>query len=372
MKRKNILIDIKTVIPLYTIGYITGIGRSTYELLKALHELELPFDITLFSQNTRGVTAKKEFPKFKYLHFYVPDRPLFRRVLEFFKLKYLLTNYSLLHLPNNTQQEPEIEERTIYTIHDLAVCEFPEMWGVENNKKFFEDLKRKLLLCKGIITCSEYSRQSIIKFAGVNPNKVTTIPWGVNQEVFKPTFDEEVLNKYHITPNFFFTSSCNHPRKNAPILLQAYIQYLNNGGQRQLVMLNPLDNQIESYHDLIKNNKIKILRNVTDHELVALYSYAHCSFVLSSFEGFGLPIIESLACGTQVVSSRNTSLPEVGGDVVLYINNLDVEELYRILEKIDHLPKDILLDKNKCNKLLKKFTWNSCARAYCDFYNQML
>lgn len=370
--RKNILFDIKTIIPVYTQGYVTGIGRSTFELLKAIHNLDLPFDVTLFSQNTRGKTAKADFPKFKYLHFYFPDRPFFRKITDYLKLKYRLIRYDIYHLPNNTQQHPEIFDYTVYTIHDLAVCKYPEMWGVAGNYVFFDELRDNLLKCKGIITCSESSRQDIVNFSGVDSSKVAVIPWGVNKEIFKPTFDDSVLEKYDIFPGFYFSSSCNHLRKNTPVLLRAYTRYIHNGGKRQLVLLNPLEKDITPYQDLIDDNKLVIMRGVSDYELAVLYSNAHCSLVISSYEGFGFPVIESLACGTQVISTNNSSLPEAGGDIVIYLNEIDDNVLYDKIVQVDGAEKQKLLDKDKLQAHLQNFTWEKCAQSYIHYYEQQL
>lgn len=101
MMKKKILIDTKTILPLYIQGFISGIGRSTYELLNALQKKkDLPFEIILFSQSTKGVSPKKDF-LFKNLHFYMPDRPFFRKVTNFLKMKRWFVKYDLLHMPNN-------------------------------------------------------------------------------------------------------------------------------------------------------------------------------------------------------------------------------------------------------------------------------
>ncbi|MDO4949023.1 MAG: glycosyltransferase family 1 protein [Bacteroidales bacterium] len=370
--RKNILVDIKSIIPLYTQGYVTGIGRSTYELLKAIHEMDLPFDVTLFSQNTRGTTARAEFPKFKYLHFYCPDRPFFRKISNRLKLKHRFVGYDVYHLPNNTQQQPETFDRAIYTIHDLAICKYPEMWGVAGNSRYFDELRDNLRNCRGVITCSESSRRDIVDFSGVEPSKVSVIPWGVNRETFKPTFDDTVLKKYDMAPGYFFSSSCNHPRKNTPVLLKAYTSYLHRGGKRQLVLLNPLEDDIAGYRDLTDAHRLVTLRGVTDHDLAVLYSFAHCSFVLSSFEGFGLPVVESLACGTQVISTRNTSLPEAGGDVVVYLDEADEHLLCDKIIEVDGVEKQELLDEEILKAHLRKFTWGKCAESYVEYYKQIV
>ena len=133
---------------------------------------EIPFKIILFSQNMRGVKAKEDFP-FSYLHFYLPNRPFFKKLSNILHLKSLFCKYDLLHIPSNTD-DVENEKKVIYTIHDLAVCRYPQMWGVENNPLFYQQLRASLHNCKAIITCSECSKQDIIAFAHIPQEKITS------------------------------------------------------------------------------------------------------------------------------------------------------------------------------------------------------
>lgn len=371
MMKKKILIDTKTILPLYIQGFISGIGRSTYELLNALQKKkDLPFEVILFSQSTKGVSPKKDF-LFKNLHFYMPDRPFFRKVTNFLKMKRWFVRYDLLHMPNNTAEVPECIEKTIYTIHDLAVCKFPEMWP-NTDGVFFDRLKDDIARCKSIVTCSEATKRDIVKFAGVSPDKVEVIYWGVNQEKFKPSMDKGYLQNHRIIPAYFFSSSCNHPRKNLPVLLAAYRKYRENNGERQLVLLNPLKEFLDDYMDLIENNNIIVCRNVSDENLIELYSHAHCSFIISSYEGFGFPILESLSCETPVVAANNSSLPEAGGDVALYLKDTTVDSVYEMMKYIDVKDKIQLLDMSACRKHLAKFTWDVCADKYVSYYKTLL
>lgn len=368
---KNILFDIKTIIPLYTEGFINGIGRSTYELLKAISDEPRDFEITLFSQNTRGITAKKDFQKLGYLHFYMPDRPFFRYLTNALKLRNVFKSYDLIQMPNNNQDRPEDISKTIFTIHDLAVCKYPELWS-GTDRTFFETLRNDLRQCKHIVTCSESTKHDIIDFADVQPEKITVALWGVNRDIFHPSENKQTLSKYGINGTYFFSSSCNHPRKNGPVLFAAYREYVNQGGLKQLVLLNPLENELSQYSDLVDSKKIIVCRRISDAELVHLYTHAHCTFLISSFEGFGFPILESLCCGTQVISANNTSLPEAGGDIVKYVGKIDVDSVLQAIIAIDNLSKEETLDYKKCEIHLSRYTWKKCAEKYIDMYNNLL
>lgn len=148
--------------------------------------------------------------------------------------------------------------------------------------------------------------------------------------------------------------------------------YKENNGERQLVLLNPLKEYLDDYMDLIESNNIIVCRNVSDEDLIELYSHAHCSFLISSYEGFGFPILESLSCETPVVSANNSSLPEAGGDVALYLKDTTVDSVYEMMKYIDVKDKSQLLDMSACRKHLAKFTWDVCADKYVSYYKALL
>jgi glycosyltransferase involved in cell wall biosynthesis len=226
--------------------------------------------------------------------------------------------------------------------------------------------------CKAIVTCSECSRRDIIQYLNVPGSKVTSIPWGVNREMFKPTNDDEYLKNIGIEGLYYFTSSANHPRKNLPLLLESYREYLKLGGRGQLVVLNPEEEHLHGIIDLIEEGRIVILRKISDKELAALYTNAKCSLVLSSYEGFGLPVLESLACNTQVICARNSSLIEAGGDIVDFLDKMEVVTIAQKMLSYDNCDKASILDTIALEQHLRQFSWEECARKYIGFYKERL
>lgn len=366
---KKILIDVNSIIPYYIYGYTTGVGRSTFELVKALSTLNnLPFNLTLYSQNLRGYRTKGRINLDEF-HLYLPNHVFIRRAVNTLRLKSLFTNYDLLHIPHNTDC-CERNSKTIYTIHDLIVYHYPKMWqATEIELNSYKTIGRK---CRAIITCSESSKKDILHYWQLPEEKVTAIPWGINREVFHPRYDKGTLVDLGISDSYYFSASCNHPRKNTALLLSAYRRYLSNGGKKQLVLLSPMAKDINQYEDLIERRKVIIIRNLSDTELTTLYSHAHCTLMTSSYEGFGLPILESLACGTQVLSSNNSSLPEVGGNIIDYFDELDSECIYKKMLEVDTKDKHSLLNEELLQKHLDEFTWRKCAERYVSTYERLL
>lgn len=366
---KRLLIDVNSIVPFYTSGKVSGIGRTTLELVQALAEMEnLPFELILFTQNMKGINTKGKIP-IKNVHFYLPNRAVFKHIVNRLHLKQTATHYDLLHIPHNTDL-CETMSKTIFTIHDLIVYRHPEMWNVtEKEIVYFQKVAQE---SKAVITCSESSKQDIIHFWNMPDDKVTAIPWGINPKIFHPVKGHYFCEENHIGNLFYFSASCNHPRKNTPIMLEAFAKYLNRGGKGQLVLLNPNDEDTKDYLHLLDSRKLVIVKNVSDSELVELYSQAHCSIVASSFEGFGLPVLESLACGTQVLCANNSSLSEIGASVVDYFKELNSECICQMMLKYDNINKTNTLDINLCQDYIEKFSWKQCAERYVETYEKLL
>ena len=375
MRKKRLLIDINSISTYLRFGHLAGIGRTTYELLRqwSLIADKIPFDLILFSLNTKRTNAKGVFA-FKNIYLFWPNREKYKKVLYFFRLRKLFTRYNLVHIPHNVDVLEDVS-KTILTIHDVMAYRFSNTW---NDKKWSISEKEKQSLvyaaqnCKAIITCSECSKKDIVQYLNVPISKVYSIPWGVNREMFQPTIDEDYIRNIGIKGLYYFTSSANHPRKNLPLLLDSYQTYLNLGGCGQLVILNPQKEYLTGHEELIENGNIIILNKVSDKELAILYTHAHCSLMLTSYEGFGLPILESLACRTQVISARNSSLIEAGGSIIDFIDKLDSESIANKLLAYDKKEKDLILDNTKLEQHLQKFSWEVCAHKYIELYTELL
>ena len=372
MKKKKLLIDVNSIVPYYVAGKMNGIGRTTLELIQALAEIDdLPFEIELYSQNMKGIGGRNTGLPFKCTHLYLPHRDKWNKILAKFPIKEWLTKYDIIHIPHNSDYTENLG-KTIFTFHDLIVYHYPEMWGVNRDNEFFHFIKYLAQNCKAIVTCSDSSKREIINILGVPEKKVTAIPWGVNREIFCPTYNYDFLKKKGISSLYYFTASCNHPRKNLSLLLRSYKEYLVLGGKGQLILLNPIDSDLLNVQDLINEHKIVVFRNISDDELAVLYTHAHCSIVLSEFEGFGLPILESLSCETIVLSSCNSSLIEAGGNLVDYFDELKESSISKKMLKYDKVSKQDMLNKTLLDEHLRKFSWKECAKSYERFYKQQL
>lgn len=371
-KKKKVCIDVNSIVPFFRDGNLGGVGRSTLELVNAISLVkdEFDFDIELFSQNTKGIGSKSLNLPFKKWHFYFPNIEIGRKLVESLHLKRLLINPDLYHIPHNTESFCELS-KTIFTIHDLITYYYPQMWGL--TEEIDAELKYIAQNCRAIITCSQASKQDILKFWNIPASKIHVIPWGINKSLFYPTTKLDFLISNHIDKNhYFFCASCNHPRKNLSLLLEAYSLYLEQGGNHQLVLLNPMKELLSGYENLILTNKIVICSSVTDNNLVELYTHAKASVIISLYEGFGLPVLESLACNTAVISSCNSSLMEAGGNVADFLDKVDKKALSQKMLIYDRKKKEETINKQAVENHLSQFTWEKCARETLKIYSNYL
>ena len=363
---KRVTIDVNSVMPLYNRRWVSGIGRTTKELVEEFGRMDnLPVEIMLYSQNTKGIKAKQLGLHFATRHICLPHKPTVNKLIGMTHLRELATNYDLLHIPHNFEwvRKPE---KTIVTIHDALFFAQPdEVYDYEYAQRTYPTLAKR---CRGIITCSESSKQDIMKYMGVDETKIFVCPWGYRTDLFHPNKGKKTGYPY------FLCVSCSTGRKNTMAVIKAYEMLLRQKPMHELVLVwpNPPDAALEYCNKDHLRNHIYITNDVDDERLSVLYNEATALFFPSRYEGFGLPVLESMACGTPVVTCRNSSLPEVGGDAALYVEPDDIEGICRYMEQFEQgtLKKADLAER--CLAQASKFSWKRCAAQTLEAYQHCL
>lgn len=251
--------------------------------------------------------------------------------------------------------------KMIVTIHDLTHLVLPEFLP---NKfaKIYAKFMMWIAIKKStkVLTDSENTKNDILKMFKVNPKKIQVILLGVGKEFIKK--DKEDINylyeKFSIPRDkkiLMYVGNLK-PHKNLERLLEAYskIKYIDD------TCLLLVGKAFEKYNVLEdKEKQFRIEKNVihtgivSQEELVDLYNLADLFIFPSLYEGFGLPVLEALACGTNVISSNTSSLPEVGGDVVEYFDPYDIHNITMAIE--NSINKEF--NEEKVNEWIKKFNW---------------
>ncbi len=220
-----------------------------------------------------------------------------------------------------------------------------------------------------VLTGSEFSRGELFRFYSVDEEKVITIPYGVGSE-FRPVADETdgateqaVLSRYGVDGPYILALGNIHPRKNLTRLLDAYLRLQQR--RRSIPAMVWAGLRRWDSGELVEQARsagVTLTGFVAQEDLPALYRQAVMLVYPSLYEGFGLPVLEAMACGTPVIASNVTSLPEVTGDAALLVNPTDVEDIAAAMAQ--------LLDDASLRKRLqqsgleraRQFTWTRTAQ----------
>ena len=349
--------------------YITGVGRSTLELMKALSKINnLPFKLYYYTTGLRANNMDRTDIDFQYFKIPFPDKIIHITELDVLYRKYILRP-NLVHIPHNYDDSYK-EENLLLTIHDV--------WGYKNitNKKEKKKWERVVYNASCIVTCSQYSKSMIEETFNLPCSKVVSIPWGISSDFNKvsPAILSECKTRLNLPSRYFLSVSCSHPRKNIETLIKAFIQFNSKKREHKLVLVwsNPPKSILNLCQKNIENSDIIFLKYISDKDLVSVYNGATATFFPTRYEGFGFPILESFACNTPVVTCRNTSLPEVGGNIALYTDEDGVDEMSYYMELFENENFDLHLFREQAKNYIKRFSWENTALQYVELYKSLL
>lgn len=261
--------------------------------------------------------------------------------------------------------------KTIVTIHDLGYEYLKEHHQFPQSLYLNRSTVYAAKKATHLIAVSEATKNDLINKLGVDKEKITVIHEGVDHEFFQPQEKEtivQVRQKYYLYEDYLLFVGTIQPRKNLLRLIEAFNLLLRESKYQKLsLILVGKEGWLadEIYKAPVKLNlqgKIRFLNHVPTRDLPALYSGAKMFMFPSLFEGFGLPLLEAMSCGTPVITSNVSSIPEVVNDAALLLNP---EETGEITESI----KRIIDDKNFAKELskkgiaqAKKFSWGKTAQ----------
>lgn len=261
--------------------------------------------------------------------------------------------------------------KTFMVIHDLIPIYYPNGCDKKFVSKFTDWIKRSHP--NAYFCVSDYTAKDLHRFKPESAETPFYKMYLGAEERFKPIENKEEIisakEKYGIkTPKYFLAVSEITERKNLPHLLRAFASFLKDSEAKDisLVLVGPVR---KGYEEVLKQVKgltdyqDKILQTgfVANEDLTALYCGATAFIYPSLYEGFGLPVLEAMQCGTPVITCNNTSLPEVGGDAVLYINGKDDNQTAQMLYKI-YTDKDLAESlRNRGLNRAKEFDWQKTA-----------
>ncbi len=250
---------------------------------------------------------------------------------------------------------------TVVAIMDLGFLKTPEQFTLQDFNQLKSWTEYSVKQATRIITISEHSKKDIVSAYHIDPSKITVTYPGYDQKLFKSTRNPKVLKKYKISEPYIFFVGSLRPSKNIEGLIKAFHQ---SKLPHTLVISGKKGWLYSEIFKIIKDlrleNKVIFTGFVDESEVPVLMTHATAFVMPSFFEGFGIPVLEAMACGTPVVVSKIASLPEVAGDAGIYVDPYKVDSISVGLQTA------VGQNRDKFVKLgldrVKLFSWGVCAR----------
>ena len=254
---------------------------------------------------------------------------------------------------------------TVMTIYDLSLVKFQHCHPIDRVRNFERHFYKRAHLVEHFITISEFVRQEIIETLHISPEKVTAIPLGVDN-IFQKMPESKVshyLKKRELPSRYILTVGTHEPRKNIASLIRALASTREDHVLVSIGWPGWLNTEFDQeIRSLKMEDRVICLGHVPDNELVLLYNGASLMVYPSLYEGFGLPILEAMACGCPVICSNTSSMPEVAGDAAILVSPKD--EL-ALTEAINNAMEDKELSQQLIESgysRAKKYSWNKTAQ----------
>jgi glycosyltransferase involved in cell wall biosynthesis len=357
----------------------TGVGVYLRNLLFELAGLDAENEYFLFSASWKDRFAADRVPPFARGHFRDHRWPvravnflwqdLGRPTLDRLFGTRLDLTHSATPLPLPTRG------RTIVTVCDLFYMEDPGRADREARRKFLRKTEGALRAADGIITISDFSRRGIVERFGIPQEKIKTTYLGLSPEFAAPPRPERVAalrKEFGLPGDFLLFVGASEPRKNLPGLLQALSILHRSGRKIPLVLVgraggdsNRLASQIG---ELGLRDWVRAAGYRPDADVHALYAAATALVFPSFAEGFGLPLLEAMACGLPAAVSGCSALPEIGGDAAVYFDPADAEQMAAVIGGLlgDEPRRQELREKGRLRA--RDFAWSKTAAATLEFY----
>lgn len=363
-----------------------GIGRYTRELVQALVSLERPHEFLLFSARPPAeLPVPQPLPQAERVrHVAAPlsEQWLYRlwhRARLPLPVQWITGKLDLFHSPDFVLPPVSGGIPTLLTVHDLSFVHYPEVYPAPLVRYLNRVVPASVRRATHILADSVATKQDLIVLWDTPADKVTVMYSGVDAQ-FRPIADPQVLtgvrHKYNLgAAPFLLTVGTVQPRKNYQLLIRAFKPIAQNWPHNLVIaggrgwLYEGILNEIAAQG---LTGRVLLTGFVADSDLPALYSAATLFLFPSLYEGFGLPVLEAMACGVPVIAANVSSLPEVVGEAGLLLSPQDQaawsEHIHRLL--LDAPRRARLVGAGAVQA--HQFTWRKAARQLLGVYETLL
>lgn len=343
----NIGVDVREIQK----GVTTGIGRSLLNFINFFEKNDQKNKLVLFSEDILPFNFNKNIEE-------VVIRKSLKPFWDQWKIVLALKNFKINLFYSPYYKIPLMTKTAVVSqILDLMFLSFPPYRkNLRIHRKLYYAFLGRYFAYRAIniITDSWHARSDIIKIWKINPKKIAVIPLGLASR-YKPVKDlrllKRVKNALKLPEKYILYLGNFKPHKNVSSLIKAFREIEKIFSEHKLVLAGPLDNDGKKIKNFVfmegLENKVVFTDTIKETDCPeALFSLADVFVFPSLYEGFGLPPLEAMACGTPVVASNLTSVPEVVGEAGLLVNPLDIEEMSKkISELLQNCEKRLFYSK---------------------------
>ncbi len=287
-------------------------------------------------------------------------------------------NLALVHDPTGCAPLWLTDARRVVTIHDVIPYIYPETssrldWLIY---RFWLPLVVSRL--DSIITVSEQSRNDLLRYLPVKPENITVIPEAASP-IYQPISQTQIRNtllSYGINFPYILYVGSIEARKNLNTLLEAYAQVLCWSNKWKLVIVGAHKWKYSSVFSTLERlqltSDVHFTGYVPEGDLPVFYNGASLFVFPSLYEGFGLPVLEAMSCGTPVVTSNCSSLPEVTDEAAILVDPMDVNAIARAISQVLDEPELAMSMRERGITQAQQFSWEQTARRTTDLYERLL
>jgi glycosyltransferase involved in cell wall biosynthesis len=373
-------IDCRTILN-PKIGERAGVGHYTYYLVKNLLKLDKRNEYVLYFDWRVQDTREFEQKNVKIKHFPFSQ---YNKFLPFAYSHMLITAYlmkeglDIFHSPI-TSLPLTYPKKSIVTVHDLAIYKNPAWFPgqIFSTKLLVPQSLRK---ADRIIAVSQSTKKDLKEIFNVPDKKIKVVYEGavVNRIPVKSK-NLDSLTKFKIGSKYVLFIGTLEPRKNLISLVRAFKIFLDASPTHsayQLILAGAKGYKSEDIFSAIKSERlskqVKCIGYVTQNQKIDLLKKAFCFAFPSSYEGFGLPVLEAMALGTPVITSNISSLPEISGQAALLINPEKEQEIANAFKKLANNDKLREAMKKKGVRQAEQFSWVRCATETMKVYESLV
>lgn len=358
---KEICIDVR-------MAFCSGIGTYIRNVVSRLKSG--PFKLRL-------MTSKEVVEKWdgiKHFDLILTSAPIYS-VQEQVQFPWVVPTCDLFWTPHyNIPFAPLRAKKRLVTIHDVYHLAFGKTLSVHQRLYARMMMKRAVNISDHILTISQFSKDEIIKYTGINQGKISVVHLGVDPARFpcvsNAALQTKIREKYGLSQNYFIFVSNLAPHKNIDRLLVAWNILVKEFSDWKLVLVGKRGKAILDSKSFMQQG-VLLLGQVCDQDLPILYQLAYAAIHPSLYEGFGLTPLEALSSGCPVIVSHAASLPEVCGDSALYVDPYDIEDIAAGMRK---MIQDRALHSELREKGLKRsceLTWDKTVDKHIEILNQL-